>query len=101
MTADLAKPFTVDLHTHSYYSDGSLSPYELVALAKEAGLHAIALTDHDNIDGIREALKAGKELGVEVIAGIEFSAVSTGETHILGYGIDIENKELNEAIATL
>ena len=91
----------VDLHTHSHYSDGSLSPYDLVSLAKESGLRAIALTDHDNVDGIREALAAGKELGIEVIAGIEFSAVSTGETHILGYGIDIENKELNEAIDTL
>ena len=56
----------VDLHTHSSYSDGSLSPRQLVQLAKKRRLRAIALTDHDTVAGVEEALKAGKELGVEV-----------------------------------
>lgn len=84
----------IDLHTHSYYSDGSLSPYELVKHARECGLKAISLTDHDTFNGVSEALAAGKELGVEVIPGIEFSVVSTGETHILGYGIDINEPSI-------
>ncbi|MBQ4117263.1 MAG: PHP domain-containing protein, partial [Clostridia bacterium] len=88
----------IDLHTHSHFSDGSMTPTDLVALAKENGLKAIALTDHDTFDGVGEALEAGKKYGVEVIPGIEFSAVSTGETHILGFGIDITNKEINNAV---
>lgn len=89
----------VDLHTHSHHSDGSMSPDELVKTAKEAGLRAIALTDHDTFDGVAEAVEAGKRYGLEVIPGIEFSAVSTGETHILGLGIDITNKEINDTVA--
>ena len=88
----------IDLHTHSHFSDGSMTPTDLVALAKESGLKAIALTDHDTTDGVAEAIEAGKKYDIEVISGIEFSAVSTGETHILGFGIDIENPELAEAI---
>ena len=88
----------IDLHTHSHFSDGSMSPTELVKLAKECGLKAIALTDHDTIDGLDEFVAAGEKHGVEVIKGIEFSAVSTGETHILGYGMDCREKEFSEAI---
>lgn len=89
----------IDLHTHSYYSDGSCSPKELIFEAKKAGLCAIALTDHDNTDGVAEAVNAGKKYGVEVIPGIEFSVKNeVGETHILGYGIDIYNPVLTEAI---
>ena len=84
----------LDLHTHSHYSDGSMSPYELVKHAKECGLRAISLTDHDTFNGVNEALEAGRELGVEVVPGIEFSVVSTGETHILGYGIDINEPNI-------
>lgn len=88
----------IDLHTHSHFSDGSMTPTDLVALAKESGIKAIALTDHDTTDGVAEAIEAGKKYGVEIIPGIEFSAVSTGETHILGFGIDINNPELTAAI---
>ena len=88
----------IDLHTHSHFSDGSMSPTELVELASKCGLKAIALTDHDTFDGVAEAVEAGKKYGVEVIAGIEFSAVSTGETHILGYNIDICEKNITEAV---
>ena len=88
----------IDLHIHSHFSDGSMTPTELVSLAKKYGLKAIALTDHDTTDGVAEAVEAGKKYGVEIIPGIEFSVVSTGETHILGYGIDITNQELTSAI---
>lgn len=84
----------IDLHTHSLKSDGSMTPTEVVAEAKKAGLAAIALSDHDTIDGVREAIDAGKKLGVEVIPAIEMSVQSKTETHILGYFIDIENPDL-------
>ena len=89
----------IDLHTHSYYSDGSFSPTDLVLEAKKANLSAIALTDHDNVDGVREAILAGQKYGIEVISGIEFSVKNdVGETHILGYGIYTDNPILTEAI---
>ena len=79
----------VDLHVHSAASDGSLSPRELVAEAKAQGMRAIALTDHDTIEGLEEALAAGADLGLEVIPGIEISADhEPGSMHILGLFID-------------
>lgn len=89
----------VDLHAHSSASDGTLSPRELVALAKERNLHAIALTDHDTVAGVTEALAAGAELGVEVLPGIEISAnyADTG-AHILGYLVDPASPALQEVI---
>ena len=75
----------VDLHMHSTASDGSRSPAEVVRAAKRASLSAIALTDHDTIDGVAEAREAGDERGVEVIAGVELSAFEDDrETHLLG-----------------
>jgi predicted metal-dependent phosphoesterase TrpH len=75
----------VDLHTHSTASDGSRTPADVVREAKRVGLAALALTDHDTLDGIAEAVAIGKELGVRVIRGIELSAVEgDSETHILG-----------------
>lgn len=84
----------IDLHTHSLKSDGSMTPAEVVQEAKRAELTAIALSDHDTIDGIREAMAEGEKIGVEVIPAIEFSVLSETETHILGYFIDIENPRL-------
>lgn len=80
----------VDLHLHSRYSDGLLSPGELVRMAAEKGLRAIALTDHDSVDGIDEALAAGERLGVEVIPAVELSVAFRGyrDVHLLGYLID-------------
>ena len=63
----------IDLHTHSNASDGSLSPAQLVAYARQRGLDAMALTDHDTIDGLDEALTSGAELGLEVVPGLEIS----------------------------
>lgn len=88
----------IDLHTHSLKSDGSMTPTEVVEEAKRAGLAAIALSDHDTVDGVREAVEAGMKLGVEVIPAIEFSVKSKTETHILGYFIDIENPDLLETL---
>lgn len=81
-----------DLHTHSYYSDGAYSPTMLVMKAKEAGLKIVALTDHNTVGGVREAVEAGKKLGVRVIPGCEFHS-SVGE--ILGYFIDVNDPEIN------
>ena len=84
----------IDLHVHSNASDGTLSPTEVVKLAKESGLSAIALTDHDTVSGIEEAMDAGKMYGVEVIPGIELSAeYKNGDLHILGLGIDYTDKD--------
>lgn len=78
----------VDLHTHSLASDGSMSPSELVRYAGEIGLSAIALTDHDTVDGVQEAIEEGEKTGVEVIPGIEISVEYRPEMHILGYFTD-------------
>ena len=60
----------IDLHTHSLFSDGSMTPEELVFAAKQAGLSAIALTDHDTTDGLARAMAEGQRLGVEVVPGV-------------------------------
>jgi predicted metal-dependent phosphoesterase TrpH len=79
----------IDLHTHSSVSDGTDTPAALVRYAKEKGLRAIALTDHDSIDGIEEAQAVGREVGVEVIPGVELSAdFPEGTMHLLGLFVD-------------
>ncbi len=88
----------IDLHTHSDKSDGSMSPAEVVRAAKDAGLAAIALSDHDTTEGIAEAVAEGERIGVEVVPAIELSAASSTETHILGYFIDPKNRALAEKI---
>jgi predicted metal-dependent phosphoesterase TrpH len=92
----------VDLHTHSTASDGSFSPTEVVRLAREAGLAAFALTDHDTIDGVAEAMAAGEKLGVQVIPGVEISARYPGGTlHILGLGINYQDGHLDQRLEVL
>ncbi len=88
----------IDLHTHSLKSDGSMTPAEVVREAKRAGLAAIALSDHDTVDGIEEAVSEGEKIGVEVVPAIEFSVISETETHILGYFIDINNPDLKRVL---
>ncbi len=79
----------IDLHTHSTESDGTLSPEDLVGHAKELGLSAIALTDHDTVNGLPKARRRAKELGIELVPGIELSTDYEGmEVHILGYYMD-------------
>ena len=76
---------SIDLHTHTTASDGSLTPSQLVRHAKEKGLRALAVTDHDTIDGNEEALNAGVREGLEVVPGIEISVdYSPGSMHMLG-----------------
>ncbi len=84
----------VDLHVHSNASDGTFTPSEVVALAVEKGLAAIALTDHDTIDGLSEAQAAAAGLPIEIIPGIELSCVYQGEEiHILGIYVDPTDRE--------
>lgn len=79
----------VDLHTHSTASDGTFSPAAVVQMAADRGVTAIALTDHDCVDGVQEAVAAGHRLGVEVVPGIEMSAeYEPGTMHIVGLFVD-------------
>jgi predicted metal-dependent phosphoesterase TrpH len=90
----------VDLHMHTHYSDGVLSPTELVRRAKQAGLSIISITDHDNADGIDEAKQEGMALGVEVIPGMELSAsVGDQDIHILGFFFDHQDQRLRDYLA--
>jgi len=75
----------VDLHTHSSASDGQYTPAELVGLAKKNRLEALALTDHDTLDGLDEAVQAGRKQGVTVLRGVELGAKEHKNLHILGY----------------
>jgi 3',5'-nucleoside bisphosphate phosphatase len=85
----------IDLHTHSVYSDGTLGPRELMRLAAERGLDVVALTDHDTLNGVPEALEAGTEFGVEMVPGIEMSTVANGQgIHILCYYADPDDRAL-------
>ena len=77
----------LDLHLHTTYSDGTLSPEELVAEAAARGVTLIAVTDHDEVGGVRPAQQAGHALGVTVLSGVEINTeVGANEVHILGYG---------------
>lgn len=81
-----------DLHVHSHFSDGTCSPAELISLAKQAGLSAIALCDHNTVSGLPDFMAAGEGSGVETVAGIEFSTeYADTELHILGLFIKPEH----------
>ena len=91
----------VDLHAHSTASDGSREPADVVREAKRIGLAAIALTDHDTVAGITEAVTAGEALGVRVVPGVELSAVEGDiETHILGLHLS-DTRELEAKLIEL
>jgi predicted metal-dependent phosphoesterase TrpH len=84
VSADAGRPAFVDLHTHSTASDGTLAPEGVIEAAQRCGLTALALTDHDTIDGVPAARVAGERLGVRVIAGVELSAFQEdNEIHLL------------------
>jgi predicted metal-dependent phosphoesterase TrpH len=89
----------IDLHMHSVFSDGLKTPTELVTMAKNNGLAAISLTDHDSLGGIPELMQAGKDMDLEVISGCELSCEFAGrDLHVLGYGVDHENNEFQDAL---
>jgi len=76
----------LDLHLHTTHSDGSLSPTDVLRLAHKARVTALAITDHDIVSGIPEAITAGDELGIEIIPGVEISSsIGDSDLHILGY----------------
>lgn len=94
---------TIDLHIHSSASDGAFAPREVVRRALAAGVTRMALTDHDSLDGVAEAMAAGVEMGVTVIPGVELSAETADgrSAHILGYFIDPDDAELRDHLAHL
>ena len=83
-----------DLHRHTTASDGQYTPAELVGLAKRRGLDLLAVTDHDTIAGVDEAMEAGEALNLKVIRGVELSAKEHPNFHILGYGFQAGDTEL-------
>jgi len=90
-----ASVMEIDLHIHTTASDGTMSPTAVVRYAKEKGLRAIAITDHDTVEGIAEGLREGGKLGLEVIPGVELSVdFPKGTMHLLGYYIDHTCAEL-------
>ncbi|HNA45846.1 MAG: PHP domain-containing protein [Nitrospira sp.] len=92
----------IDLHLHTTHSDGSCSTAEVMAFAKQAGLTALAITDHDIVDGIPEATAIGKELGIEVVPGVEISSrLGESELHILGYFLNWTDPLLAQRLSTL
>jgi len=91
-----------DLHTHTVASDGTCTPTENVRYAKEAGLAAVAITDHDTVAGIAEAMKAGEEIGMEVVPGVEISTVANGQDiHVLGYFVPYEDTQFDDELSKL
>jgi len=94
----------IDLHCHTNASDGLLSPAEVVAYAAQLGMETIAITDHDTVDGVAEALAAAPRWGLEVIPGVEINTdVPQGEVHILGYFFNDgwQDAELNALLRRL
>lgn len=92
----------IDLHTHSTASDGTFSPWELVREAKRKDLEAIAVTDHDTTTGLKEAVQAGHELGIEVIPGCELSLdYSPGYMHLIGLWLPQHPIKLNATLQDL
>ena len=88
-----------DLHNHSYFSDGALSPTEVVKLASDAGCDLFSLTDHDTTNGIAEAQIEADKIGLNLISGVEISAFwRNSAIHIVGLGIDIDNDELQTGL---
>ena len=89
-----------DLHTHSLYSDGTLTPTELVTRAHDNGVKVLALTDHDITDGVEEARVIAETLGIQLVAGVEISVTWARQTiHIVGLNIDTSNTELQAGLA--
>jgi len=92
----------IDLHIHSTFSDGVLTPAEIVDLAESQGVSAIAITDHDTVAGTDEAMKRGAEKGIEVVTGIEISSwYGDISMHILGYRFRHDDTKFNSRLKLL
>ena len=88
----------IDLHIHTTYSDGEYTPLEILQLCNQRRVKIISITDHNNIEGAKEAIRLNPYHDIQVVSGIEFSArydKKGGQLHILGYDIDLENEQLN------
>jgi predicted metal-dependent phosphoesterase TrpH len=96
----VAPPPTFDLQAHSTCSDGALPPRAVVAAAAAAGVQLLALTDHDTVDGVDEALEAAAACGLRVVPATELSAIDgeREDLHILGYGLDHRSRALLDAL---
>ena len=91
----------IDLHTHSTHSDGTLSPSELLNLAKKNNIDILAITDHDDIEGSKKLVESNPK-GITIYSGVELNAkVEKGQMHILGYNIDLYNEHLNKRLKEL
>ena len=89
----------IDLHVHTVYSDGEYTPLEVLEICNVRQIHTVSITDHNSMEGSRQAIENNPYKNVRVIPGIELSAryhVKSANLHILGYGIDLYNKELND-----
>lgn len=92
----------IDLHIHSNRSDGTFSPQEIISKVCEAGLYGFSLTDHDTTEGIPEILSGKLPENIHFLPGIEISCdTPKHEIHILGYGIDHKNTNLNQTLLSL
>jgi len=93
---------SIDLHTHTTASDGSLTPSQLVRYARQKGLTAIAVTDHDTIDGNAEAMAEGEREAISVVPGVEISVdYAPGSMHMLGFFIDSSSSGLSDKLRLL
>jgi len=91
-----------DLHVHTTASDGSLNAEQIVAEAKRIGIKTMAITDHDTIGNVKNCIEEGRKKGIQIIPGVELSAeIDKGKMHILGFGIDPDNKEFNMVMQML
>ncbi len=97
----------IDLHIHSTASDGTLDPHEIIAQAAALGLQAIAITDHDSVEGVKRALRQAMPPSLKFLSGVEISAAPPasirvgGSFHILGYGIDPQDPTLRDSLRVL
>ena len=88
----------MDLHCHSTMSDGTYSPAAIIRMAAKAGIDILALTDHDTMSGVPEAMQAGEEQGILVLPAVELDTESPFELHILGLDVNPNDSALCEAL---
>jgi hypothetical protein len=99
---DVAEALVIDLHVHTSMSDGTFTPEEVVRIAADRGLSAIAITDHDTVAGVLRGKRKGAELGIEVVSGVEISTEwPEGILHMLGYFVSVEDRDLLQALDSL